>query len=314
MKQVIYIYILCLAIAIPSYAQLQPAKEKSSPFSAVKQDGQRTMVLVEGSWYEILAIKGMAASHVIGFCQASYGDNWIRAFSEDIVAIMKKLKTPLDEVVELQLLDGGQRIPKKVLVSKKNYTAAWTYNNLHLGTTTQKANSPVYVAQDKKRPYPFKSARVEYVLMTDKKMTGKQTLYIDNYGETVLVITDITKPTRVFTTNLWHNNEGRIADHQTKTYRITTQQPDNTLPSPVIYMSQQGRKQAGYVRNDDETIAQYNCQVFEHPQHGAKHWFWQGVELQNKHTSGARRVATGVVENITIPPVLLDPPKGYTKL
>lgn len=322
--------VLAFFLAVPSYAQMKLAAEKTAPFSAVKTEGDKTMVLVEGKWYEPLAINNMPAGHIIDYCKHKYGDDWLKRFSEDLVEVMQDLDNPMYELVTLQLLDNGQRETKKVIVNEKKRKAAWEYNNTHelpkaaktkatTGSSVQR-NLTKLTNFDKNKPFQFKTAMIEYIYTGNDKYTGKEVMHIENYGETVIVAID--KPGigghRELKTLVWHNNKTLEVNHITKTYKTYAIRPKATEPPTIAYSTELQRKQAGYVNKGTQQIAEHTCTVYENPKTNVTYWLWNGIDLKMDNGSlgssnSYKKIATAVIEGHKFPRSLLSPPEGYKK-
>ena len=86
--------LLLLLAAVPQ------ADERSSPFSGVKWTGEKPVVRVDGDWYELVSLNGIAAAKIVAFCQKEFEERWKKRFSEDLVEEGIKIPESLFKVPE----------------------------------------------------------------------------------------------------------------------------------------------------------------------------------------------------------------------
>lgn len=332
MNRFLLLPLLILSLyATPLVAQMKLAAEKTAPFSAVRFTGDKTLVYVEGEWYEPLAINDMPAAHIIDYCKHAYKEKWVKRFSEDLVEVMQELDNPLYELVKLELLLNGQRLSKSVIVNEKKRKAAWEYNNLHnqnlvktgqpsLATTSNTKKEATVAKEDKNKPFPVKTAMVEYIFTNNSKYAGKEVIHIKEHGSIVVVAIERpgTNGLKEQKTIVWHNNKTMEVDHLTKTYKEYNIRNKKTEPPAIAYLSEKQKGQGGYIKKGTEFVADKECVVYEHKNTGVTYWLWNGIDLKMEYGStntnfADKKVATAVLEFTKMPESLLSPPKGYTK-
>lgn len=307
----------------PVYAQY--AATQTSPFEAVRADGNKTMVLVEGLWYETLAIGGTPSTLPIEYCRYKYKDNWLYYFSEQLVEVMQQMKKPLNKNVELQLLNGNERITKKVVMTNAHFKAVQNYNKIRNVYKPQKnASADKSVDEDlhltKEKPYGFKSIKIVYLYTGSRANDGVEVLFIEDYGKTVIVISEKTEANgaKNIQTTIWKDNKTTMIDHKNKTWKTMPTRAQSTEPPTVGYKTEAQNKQDGYVRSDNMSISRKSCKVYKNAETHFTHWNWQGVDLKLIYEpagqKGYSKIATAVYENITIPASITNIPGDYKKL
>lgn len=124
-----------LAIAIfiisPSIASAQMADKKSSPFEALRWDGESPEVMVQSDWYRPLAIQGVDIEEVLSFCKKNYGSKAKKRFGEDLPVALQSMGHPLPANVTLKLqriTDGKVVTLVDVPSTKNNRKAIWRAN------------------------------------------------------------------------------------------------------------------------------------------------------------------------------------------
>jgi len=101
---------LALVLGLASLAP-QDVDEKSSPFDGLRWSGDQPEVQVEDSWYEPVAIDGIAVEEIL-----SLADTWSpgreKRFAEDLVPLLQRLKWDGDAKVDLDLraLEDGATV------------------------------------------------------------------------------------------------------------------------------------------------------------------------------------------------------------
>lgn len=104
------------------------AREKTSPFSAIRWKGKQPEVRVGKSrrWVELVSIDGIAASDIVSYSQSAYGQKWQKRFEEDLVEVLTGMKHLPGEGVELVVRRPGSsktRILKSVAMTEANRQA-----------------------------------------------------------------------------------------------------------------------------------------------------------------------------------------------
>lgn len=125
------------AIAIPGCppSVVLPERQdhpKLAPFTAVRWVGDKPLVRVDGTFYELLVLDGQPAASLVAFAKEQYGRRWAKRFSEDLVQLMTEMGHPPGPSVSMSLLDvegSGKRIDRpKVAMTADNRSMAWGYN------------------------------------------------------------------------------------------------------------------------------------------------------------------------------------------
>ncbi len=333
MRKNITTILLSLTIVLfsVSCAHSQNAPEKTAPFTAVKWLQNNPYVMVDGEWHLLVDLEGTEASQIVQFCQKEYGSKWQKRFSEDLVEVMQTMNKPLPTTVSMTLIKNGTTRTAKKLMTKENRKAAWEYNNTgtlaasapnedsaknkELDTAMKETAETVNINMDK--PFKFKSAKIEYEITGGKMYEGKETVYIDDYGKTVVVITD--KPglmgQRENKTIIWKDNHTTDIDHVKKTWQEYPIRPKITEPPVIAYSNETQRTQGGYVKKENQKVADKDCEVYEHAQMKVIYYLWKGIDLKLDNYSlgktGYVRTATKVEEGIGIPAEVLKIPEGY---
>ena len=321
-----------------SFAQL--AEERTAPFSGVKPSGSNIMLLVDGQWYTAKAINNVSISTIVSYCKKEEKEDWLEYLAEDIVEVMQGLKKPLKTNTTLRLVKDGKTITKTVSVTKEKRRASRDYHYKHykdqdrsvtrinrdehsatrkrIGSTPKQVAKSVNISMDK--PFLFKSAKVEFNYTGHKLYSGKETLYVDDYGKTVIVITD--KPgfmgQKDKKTIIWQDNKTTVIDHVKKTWYTTPIRTKSTEPPVISYSTEKQREQGGYVRKANETVLGKNCQVYEHGQMKVTYWLYKNLDFKMVNYSmggnaGYTKKPLSIKEGITIPASVLKIPAGYKK-
>lgn len=325
--------ILTIALFNAGRVYSQNAPEKTAPFTAVKWLQDNPYVMVDGEWYLLVALEGTKANHIVVFCQKEYGNKWQKRFSEDLVEVMQVMNKSLPETVSMKLIKDGKTHNIKRLMTKENRKAVWEYNNSgnlkafapnenttrdkEQETIMQETAETVNINMDK--PFKFKSAKIEYEIIGNKMYEGKEIVYIDDYGKTVVVITD--KPgimgQKENKTIIWKDNSTTEIDHVNKTWQEYPIRQKITEPPVIAFANETQRTQGGYVKKEPQKVTDKNCEVYEHAQLKVTYYLWKGIDLKLENYSlgktGYVRTATKVEEGTGIPANVLKIPEGYTE-
>ena len=101
---------LALVLSLASLAP-QDVDEKSSPFDGLRWSGGQPEVQIDETWYEPVAIDGIAVEEILVIC-----DGWSpgreKRFAEDLVPILARLEWDGDRMVDLDLrsLEDGSAV------------------------------------------------------------------------------------------------------------------------------------------------------------------------------------------------------------
>jgi hypothetical protein len=101
---------------------------RRAPFSGVRWTDDAPEVLVGTTWYGLVAVDGVAAGDLVGFCQRSYGERWRKRFEEDLVAVLTQMKHPPGDKVSLSLRELGSKVVTRkegVAMTEQNRRAIW---------------------------------------------------------------------------------------------------------------------------------------------------------------------------------------------
>lgn len=310
--------LLVVLVLLANNTFAQYAAPGTSPFTAVRANGDQTLVQVDGKWYEILAIDNVPASHILEYCHYTYKDHWLLQFSEHLPEVMKQLKNPLHEVTPLQLLADNQRLTIKSISTKKHWQAVKTYNDTQNKLNRTKTSAPVSAIKNynlsKDKPYAFQSAKVEYLYTGAKADEGKEIRFISDYGRRIVVINERkdAKGNKHVKTTIWDNNRTTTIDHSKKTWSVSAQRAENTIPIPVGYANEDELKQAGYTRLPDEQLSGKTCYVVKNSSSGITYLLWKGLDLKQIH-SNYSKIAVAVYEGAATPASVTKIPADYKK-
>lgn len=325
----ILISLLALVLFI-NIAPMQDAPVRTTPFTAVKWDGDIPYVMVGGELYLLVTVEKIKAEDIVAFCKANKGERWKKAFSEDFVEVMQQMGHTLPLKVELVLEKNKKRVTKKETMTAENRKKVRDYNKANPEPEISEEQKKVVedvqkdIAKDvnlkMEKFYEFKSAKIEFVTTGHKLYAGTETMYIGDYGNTVII--ELDKPGSKLmaekSTTIWKDNKSTVINHLKKTYFTSPVRPKSTEPPTIAYSSAEQKKQGGYEKQSDETIAGKQCEVYKHSKNRVTYWLWKGIDLKITNyslseTTGYTREAKAVQENITIPPALFEIPEGYKK-
>jgi hypothetical protein len=85
---------------------------ETTPFDDLRWTAHRPEVLVDGRWYELLAIEDLNAGLIMEYAKQTADDDWRKRFSEDLPLVMMGLRssTLLYAKLSLRDLETGARI------------------------------------------------------------------------------------------------------------------------------------------------------------------------------------------------------------
>lgn len=118
-------------IISPSIASAQMADKKSSPFEALRWNGDSPEVMVHSDWYRPLAIQGVDIENILAFCKDRYGGKAKKRFGEDLPVALQAMGHPLPASVTLKLQrikDGEVFMLVDIPSSTRNRKAIWSSN------------------------------------------------------------------------------------------------------------------------------------------------------------------------------------------
>jgi C-terminal processing protease CtpA/Prc len=120
------------ALILLLLANVAPAAETLSPFTAVEFEGDTPFVQYDGKWYELLELEGMKAGEIVGFCRKTWPGKWEKRFAEDLVEVLEKMGKRPGRSVRLSLKSketGKVRRVSKARMTKENRRAVWDAAN-----------------------------------------------------------------------------------------------------------------------------------------------------------------------------------------
>ena len=164
-----------------------------------------------------------------------------------------------------------------------------------------------------KKIFDIKSAKISFNY-TGGPETGAETLYFDDYGNTVVLVEDKKTqfgPKRI--TWIWKDNQLTIVNHETKKVDKSPMRPKATEPPGIADMDDNGKKRVGYEKMADETIAGKNCAVWFNAKYNIKYWLWNKLDLKTANQGAYVKEATSVEEITAIPTSLMEVQGDYKK-
>ena len=122
--------VLLLLRPAPAYAG-QDAQDKTSPFEALRWNGDVPEVLVQGDWYRPLLIHGVGVEDIIAFLERTQPGRVRKRFGEDLPEMMRKMGRVIPARVDLtmvRLADGARVRLAAVPCTKENRRSIWSSN------------------------------------------------------------------------------------------------------------------------------------------------------------------------------------------
>lgn len=158
--------------------------------------------------------------------------------------------------------------------------------------------------------FPFKSAKIVYAYYG--MIEGEETLYIDQHGGQIVLISEISiggYPEEK--TYIWKNGKAAVIDHLKSDMPESAGRPEKMAPlsAPV---REDSLIAAGYRYSGGEDIAGVTCRRFGKQEKDSiwKTWVWEGIELkryiQNVNRQSYTREALSVELNADIPPQVFE--------
>lgn len=101
---------------------------KESPFSAVRWKKAQPEVEVDGAWYKLVSIDGVAAEGIVAFSQKTYDARWRKRFEEDLVEVLTRMGRPPGETARLEVQPVGTeetKVMEGVPLTPANRKAIW---------------------------------------------------------------------------------------------------------------------------------------------------------------------------------------------
>ena len=161
------------------------------------------------------------------------------------------------------------------------------------------------------RMFDIKAAKVDFNY-TGGPETGTETLYFDNYGEVaVLIVYKKSKYSVTNQTTIWKDKKSTIIDHEKKTIVKSPWRPKATEPTALANTDEQTRKNIGYEKLADESIAGKKCEVWFNAKQNFKYCLWNKIGLKEVLGTSINKEATAVEEITEIPASVIEIPKDY---
>lgn len=309
--------------------QAQDAEERTTPYTAMRWEEETPYVRVDDVWFELLSIDKVPVGKIVAYAKENYENYWQKRVSEDIVEVLDKMHHDLPAQVSLYMKKDGQFFTSMQKMTATNRRMVWDYNRK---SRQQKQEDKVnkkeevkvvelgeLVTVDTAKPYQFKSLHIEYNVLGNRQRLGTETLFIDDYGRTVILLME--HPDAVnnekYKTYIWRNGHTTIIEHDKKTYHITAKRSDFTLPPLIAFITPEQMAQSGYTQKENEIVSGHECAVYENASKTLTYWIWRGIDLKLIDYSslgggqGYTRQATLVEENVNIPQILFEIPGDY---
>jgi hypothetical protein len=97
-----------------------------SPFEDVRWRDEIAEVKVEGQWFELVSLNDLTAAQIVAGCKDADRDKWQKRFSEDLVAVLRRMGHDPGTGVTLTLKDlqsGDIQTLPNVEMTKENRRA-----------------------------------------------------------------------------------------------------------------------------------------------------------------------------------------------
>lgn len=323
--------LLSLSIFITFFLSVsaQDTRQRLTPFTAVKWLQNNPYVRVNNDWYLLVMVNSTDAKTIVDHCKSKYPDKWQKRFSEDFNIMLEEMGKPLKGEVKLKLLKDAKFIDKTLTMTTDNRKEVLRYNQENPAAESGQTQKEIVdrlqkdiaatVNMKNEKIYPFKTARFEFNYTGHKFYSGSETVYIEDYGKTVIVISkkpDSPVPENI--TMIWKANQCTTLNHTNKTYYTTPIRPKATEPPVISYSTPEQRKQGGYIKKPNETLLGKPCEVYEHSKMKVTYWLWKNFELKIINyslgsKSGYTKEPISAEENTIIPASIYKIPEGYKK-
>lgn len=159
--------------------------------------------------------------------------------------------------------------------------------------------------------FGIKAAKIVYNY-TDGQETGTETLYFDDYGAVAVMLVDRkSKYSTVIQTVIWKDKKSTIINHENKTVAKSSFRPKATEPPAIADTDEKTRKNIGYEKLADETIAGKTCEVWFNAKQNFKYCLWNKIALKEALGTSIVREAVSADEISEIPASVMEIPKDY---
>jgi hypothetical protein len=124
----------CLVITLVALGSVRGASAdkypKLAPYTAVRWDGDRAEVEVDGRFYLWHAIDDVTVERLVDFAKKAYGDRWRKRVSEDLVQVMTELGRAPGAKVTLRLaaVESKQEFVRSEPMTHENRQKVWRAN------------------------------------------------------------------------------------------------------------------------------------------------------------------------------------------
>jgi len=85
----------------PQLGNKKRAYLKVSPFSEIRWERDQPIVKIEGEWFKLVSLDGIAVEKILTFSKRTYNDKWQKRFSEDLVEVLVGMNHKPKNTVEL---------------------------------------------------------------------------------------------------------------------------------------------------------------------------------------------------------------------
>ena len=149
-----FLCFLALFVFLPAVAPAQMANEKSSPFEALRWNGDSPEVMVQSTWYRPITIHGVEIDAIVTYCNQEYGRRAKKRFGEDLPVVLQRMGHPLPAAVNLTLIrisDGSEVTLTNVPSTRHNRNAIWQSNQKANGNDrpARKRQSQTHLSREK---------------------------------------------------------------------------------------------------------------------------------------------------------------------
>lgn len=159
--------------------------------------------------------------------------------------------------------------------------------------------------------FGIKAAKIVYNY-TDGQEAGIETLYFDDYGAVAVMTVDRkSKYSTVNQTVIWKDKKSTIINHENKTVAKSSFRPKSTEPPAIADVDEKTRKNIGYEKLADETIAGKTCEVWFNAKQNFKYCLWKKIALKEALGTSIVREAISAEEISEIPASVMEIPKDY---
>ncbi|NOT51572.1 MAG: hypothetical protein HOP10_09870 [Chitinophagaceae bacterium] len=182
-------------------------------------------------------------------------------------------------------------------------------NNDKTAVETKTEKSPG--AKPANAMFDIKAAKITFNY-SDGNETGTETLYFEDYGNrAVLVVDKKSKYGKTSQTQIWKDKKTTIIDHEKKTVATSGFRPKATEPPAIADTDDNTKKNIGYEKLTNESVAGKNCEVWFNAKQNFKYCLWNKIALKEVLGTSINREATAVDEISEIPASVMEVPKDY---